>query len=90
MDAVGGITRSVADLAVVTTCLVNSRATDTSQLKDFEKYLTGTFEGLRVGFLDPDDWVYPPDVVKPIQEVNGQIVSVLVSSHVPRFLKRAS
>ena len=76
-DVIGGLTKSVTDLAVITTLLVHSDSKNGAGRNGFEQYLSRTFQGLRIGFLDPREWVYPPDVVKPIEEVNLQIVSSL-------------
>ena len=73
-DAVGGLTKSVIDLATVTNCLVSTSATENQRPRDFRKYLSKTFAGLRIGFLDHRLWCLPADFQTPIKAVDEQIV----------------
>ena len=75
-DAVGGMTKSVSDLAAITGCLITQGHLESSlNSKKFKDVLSKDFAGLKVGFLDPEVWVYPPEVVSPIESVATQIVS---------------
>lgn len=78
LDAVGGITKSVIDLAVLTTSLVDPDSTKLPTPKGFEEYLSRNFQGLQIGFLDPHVWRFPPDLVPPIDAIDRQIVSVII------------
>ena len=73
-DAVGGLTKSVIDLATVTNCLVATSAAEDQQPRDFREYLSKTFAGLRIGFLNHHLWCLPGDLQTPIKEVEEQIV----------------
>lgn len=75
LDAIGGMTKSVIDLATITNCLVSSHdASQTFTARGFEQYLSKSFFGLKIGFLDPRVWGYPAEAVKPIAQVDRQIV----------------
>ena len=71
-DMIGGLTKTVTDLATISTCLLNPKM---PRPRNFEDYLTRKFDGLRIGFLDPGKWMLPDKVVRPIQQVHDQIVS---------------
>lgn len=73
-DGVGGLTKSVIDLATVTNCLVSTSATEDQRPRDFREFLNKTFAGLRIGFLDHRSWCLPAYFQTPIEEVDKQIV----------------
>ena len=74
-DAVGGMAKSVIDLATMTDCLLESNTRNSFQSGELVECLSKTFRGLRIGFLDPRVWHYPRELVKKIEEVDRQIVS---------------
>lgn len=76
-DAVGGMAKSVIDLATITDSLLESKARESfqSESRELVECLSKTFRGLRIGFLDPRVWHYPPELVEKIEEVDRQIVS---------------
>lgn len=74
-DAVEGMAKSVIDLATITDCLLESNARGFFQSGDLVERLSKSFRGLRIGFLDPRVWHYPPELVEEIEEVDRQIVS---------------
>ena len=73
-DAVGALTKSVIDLATVTNCLVSTSATEDQIPRDFREYLSRTYAGLKIGFLDHRSWCLPAYFQMPIKEVDDQIV----------------
>ena len=75
-DSVGGFTKSVSDLADVTTALVKSEITKSMSENGYRQFLTRDFRGLRIGFLDPRDWQFPPKLCKYIKAVTDQLVSM--------------
>ena len=74
-DAVGGMAKSVIDLATITDCLLESNARESFRSGELVERLSKTFRGLRIGFLDPRVWHYPPELVEGIEEANRQMVS---------------
>lgn len=74
-DAVGGMAKSVIDLATITDCLLESNARESFQSVELVECLSKTFRGLKIGFLDPRVWHYPPELVEEIEEVDRQVVS---------------
>ena len=80
-DAVGGMTKSVIDLATVIDCLSESNARENFKSGGLVERLSKTFRGLRIGFLDPRIWHYPLELIKGIEEANHQIVSALYKDY---------
>ena len=73
-DAVGGMAKSVIDLASITDCLLEPDAKKSFQTRELVDCLSKSFRGLRIGFLDPRVWHYPPELIERIEEVDRQIV----------------
>ena len=76
-DAVGGMAKSVIDLAAITDSLLESKGRESHKSETLVDCLPRTFRGLKIGFLDPRVWQYPPSLVKRIEEVDRQIISLL-------------
>ena len=74
-DAVGGMAKSVIDLATITDCLLESNARESFLSGDLVERPSKIIRNLRIGFLDPRVWRYPPELVEEIEEVDRQIVS---------------
>lgn len=72
-DAIGGLTKSVLDLAVITASLLTPERAESLPANGFETYLTKSFNGLRIGFLDQKIWTFPPDVLASTPETIAQM-----------------
>lgn len=86
-DAVGGMAKSVIDLAVITDSLLEPKSRESYKSEKFVDCLPKTFRGLKIGFLDPRVWQYPSALVKKIEEVDRQIVSLLYQVSGSLYLK---
>ena len=72
-DAAGPMTKSARDLALLLDVIVEAD----SQGKPKGGYIsaaTGSWEGLRIGSLDPSKWDFPADLRKPLDGAVEQIV----------------
>lgn len=72
-DTVGAMAKSVVDLATVTEILLSTTHQSPPE-RELSSFLTKSFEGLRVGFLDPKEWHFPPEACPQIEEVVKQLV----------------
>lgn len=73
-DSVGPVARSARDIAALMDTLIDRekfvdlpQGTNTSQL-------TSSFEGIRIGVLEPKEWHMPPDVIYPNPVVDDRQV----------------
>ena len=75
-DAVGGMAKSVIDLATITDCLLESNARESfqSESRELVGCLSRAFRGLKIEFLNPRVWLYPLELIEEIEEVDCQIV----------------
>ena len=58
-DAIGAMAKLVADLSITTGMLYTDHVRSTLPADGYASNLTKTFEGLKVGFLDPLEWHLP-------------------------------
>ncbi len=73
VDTLGPITKSVEDLVYMLDVLVSSE--HPSKPKDgYASFVAKTWDGLRIGFLDPAGFFFAPDVVKPDDGATKQMV----------------
>ena len=86
-DAVGGITNSVIDFAVLATSLIDPDATKLPYFRRFREIsLAKIFKDSKSGFLDPYVWRLLPDLAQSIDEIDRQIPSaVLQYPYLPDF-----
>jgi amidase len=68
-DSAGPMTKTVADLAVLLDAI-----TDREYNVTFTNYLTGSWSDISVATLNPEEWKFPADYVKPVEEASIQIV----------------
>lgn len=73
-DAVGAMSKSVADLTVVTELLLTDRVRTTLPTDGYTSNLTKTFKGLKIGFLDPKEWYLPERLCPQIPSVAQELV----------------
>ncbi|KAM6480862.1 amidase signature enzyme [Trichoderma sp. SZMC 28011] len=64
LDVVGGFARSPADLALLSEAALIEEKRKLLPKDGYRKYLTKTFDSLRIGFLDPTKWSLHPDIVQ--------------------------
>ena len=64
LDVVGGLARSTADLARLGQIALTDEKRNLLPPEGYQKYLTKTFESLRIGFLDPTKRSLHPDIVQ--------------------------
>jgi Asp-tRNA(Asn)/Glu-tRNA(Gln) amidotransferase A subunit family amidase len=64
LDAVGGLARSTADLALLSQIALTEEKRNLLSQEGYQKFLTKTFDSLRIGFLDPTKWSLHPDIVQ--------------------------
>lgn len=74
-DSVGGMAKSVGDLARITEFLLTADARSKFPAEGFVPFLDKTFKGLKIGFANPEDWQFPTADCAPIDSVVKQLVS---------------
>ena len=67
--------KSVKDLATITPLLLTPGAREKLPEDGYMSFLRKDFEGLKVGFLDPAVWKFPPVLCESIMSVEQQMVS---------------
>ncbi|KAL2833835.1 amidase signature domain-containing protein [Aspergillus cavernicola] len=68
-DSAGPMTKSVYDLAVVLDSI-----TERDVSSSYTTYMTGGWEDISVAVLDPTEWKFPENIVKPVPEATDQIL----------------
>ena len=89
-DAVGGMAKSVIDLINISDCLLEPNARGSFQWEELVECLSKTFQGLRIGFLDPRVWHYSSELVEKIEEIDRQIVGGSYKGLLPHAYNNAS
>lgn len=91
LDVIGAMTKSVLDLANVMEILSTKEALDKVPGGGYLPHLKKSFEGLRVGFLDPRDWHFPPDKCRPVGSATEQMVDCCslksTASNINRYIR---
>ncbi|RWA05000.1 hypothetical protein EKO27_g10101 [Xylaria grammica] len=64
LDVVGGLARSPRDLALLSQTALTEEKRRLLPEDGYLKFLTGNFNGIRTGFLDPIKWSLHPNIVK--------------------------
>ncbi|KAE8443929.1 hypothetical protein EG329_001239 [Mollisiaceae sp. DMI_Dod_QoI] len=72
LDTVGPMAKSVEDLANLLTVIVDPSHPNVPK-NGYAAALTKTWDGIRVGFLDPGTFFFAPDVIKPNQNATTQM-----------------
>ena len=73
-DTLGGMTRSVADLAALTEIILDPIARQRLPKDGYQSFLTRSWKGVRIGFLDPLIWKLPDALCAPNENALGQMV----------------
>lgn len=74
-DVVGGMAKTVSDLAHLTEHTLDEDARSKLPVDGFESFLKTEWSGLRIGVLQTDDWTLPPALVEPNEGVHAQTVT---------------
>jgi amidase len=74
LDAVGGLARSTADLALLSQIALTEEKRNLLSQEGYQKFLAKTFDSLRIGFLDPTKWSPHPDIVQLDEHILKQMV----------------
>lgn len=75
LDVVGGFAKSTSDLALLSEAALTEEKRILLPKEGYRKYLTKTFDSLRIGFLDPTKWSLYPDIVQLDEGTLKQMVS---------------
>lgn len=70
-DAPGPMTKTPYDLALLLDVLVQEQP---QGQKSYTSALTRSWSDISVATLDPEEWAFPPEWLKPVQEATAQIV----------------
>ncbi|KAF2822602.1 amidase signature enzyme, partial [Ophiobolus disseminans] len=74
-DSIGPIAKSAEDIAVMMDVLVDpSKSADVPD-GGYVSHLTKSFEGIRIGVLEPSGWHMPPFIVFPNEDADVQSMS---------------
>ena len=68
-DSVGGLAKSPSDLAQLLDILIDDM--------DLSAPLSGSWSGLRLGFVDPDLWTLKPFVIDPNEDFKRQTYAAM-------------
>ncbi|ATY64985.1 glutamyl-tRNA(gln) amidotransferase subunit [Cordyceps militaris] len=71
-DSAGPIARSARDIAILMDVLVDRTQTTNISNGTYMSHLTETFDGIRIGVLEPKEWHMPTVAVTPNTEVDEQ------------------
>lgn len=77
-DAVGAMAKSVTDLASITEICLRPESRANLPANGYASFFQNSFSGLKVGFLDPEVWRWPPHVQKQENGSLEQIVSPML------------
>lgn len=75
VDTVGAMARSARDVAAASEILLDSEARSRLPEGGYTSFFTGSFRGLKIGFVNPAIWRFPPDLWVPSEEAKSQHVS---------------
>ena len=70
-DALGPMTKTPYDLALLLDVLVREQPQGQTS---YTSALTKSWSDVAVATLDPEEWKFPPEILKPVQEATAQIV----------------
>lgn len=84
-DSAGPIARSPRDIALLMDVLVDP-SQNAKPDGGYASKITGSFDGIRIGVLDPKEWHLPPIVAVPNSEVYKQQVSPWSLTFLPFLL----
>jgi amidase len=74
-DSPGPIARSASDIAVMMDAMVNHKSADKIPYGTYTSKLSGSFDGIRIGVLDPTKWHLNDGMGPPSKVFDDQVVS---------------
>ncbi|KAJ0117010.1 hypothetical protein J7T55_003425 [Diaporthe amygdali] len=72
LDTPGAMARSARDVAMATTTMLDDSTRISLPGGSYESFFSDSFEGLKVGFVNPTLWRLPPDFWVPSEEAKHQ------------------
>ncbi|KUJ21855.1 amidase family protein [Mollisia scopiformis] len=72
-DSAGPMTKSVLDLANLLDILVDPSKTTIPE-GGYKSAVTGSWDGIRVGWVEPETWLFPHEIVKYEKDVTDQML----------------
>ncbi|KAF2105230.1 amidase signature domain-containing protein [Lophiotrema nucula] len=69
LDVIGGLARSTADLALLSETALTEEKRKLLPLEGYRKFLTKTFDSLRIGVLSPTKWSLHPNIVRLDEQI---------------------
>ncbi|KAI9768832.1 MAG: hypothetical protein M1840_004646 [Geoglossum simile] len=79
-ESAGPMTKTPYDLALLLDVITEGRP-DTLLGGSYTAGLTGSWSDISVATLDPEEWKFPPFVLKPVEEATAQINSDIRSAY---------
>lgn len=73
-DMAGPMAKSVLDLAIVLDAIVDPSKTTVPE-GGYQSAVTGDWGDIRIGFVEPEQWLFPHKIVKYEKEASDQMVS---------------
>jgi amidase len=73
-DNICAIAKSVGDLAAATEVIYSQEARDALPADGFQSSLVKDFKGLKVGFVDPEEWRLPDVLFAPDEKIRSEMV----------------
>lgn len=70
-DSLGAMAKSASDLAILTEMLLNEKARTELPSDGYLSFMQTDFEGLKIGFVDPEEWHWP-EALQPQHDGSGQ------------------
>lgn len=74
LGSIGAMTKSAKDLAIMTAIIQSDEVRKKLPATGYTSFLTKTFKGLKIGFVDPSIWHFPAESCPPIASVTEQLV----------------
>ena len=74
LDTPGAMARSARDVAAASEILLHPDACIQLPKDGYTSFLTESLKGLRIGFVGPTLWRFPPDLWVPSEEAKKQNV----------------
>lgn len=77
-DSIGALAKPTLDLALVTEIIMTEEARSKFSAAVLTSYLTKTFHGMKVGFLNPAEYRFAPGMCPEIPEERQQLVGLIL------------
>jgi hypothetical protein len=77
--------RSARDVAVAIEALLDETARSKLPAAGYMSFFNTSFEGIKIGFVDPAVWRFPPDLWVPSVEAKEQHVSAFTIKSSPQI-----